>query len=100
MLAMRAYMRDRHVEQRENSAVLKQVGMKRRRDRTDVPLHGDRQLRRSLCDPDTHANTPKTLTTCAAAAVFLSATAVPTVKVMPACSAARRRKSFPSERLL
>ena len=27
MLAMRAYMRDRHVEKRENSAVLKQVGM-------------------------------------------------------------------------
>jgi nitrate reductase beta subunit len=27
MLAMRAYMRDRHVEQRENSLVLKQVGL-------------------------------------------------------------------------
>jgi nitrate reductase beta subunit len=27
MLAMRAYMRDRHVERRENDAVLKQVGM-------------------------------------------------------------------------
>ena len=27
MLAMRAYMRDRHVEKRENSALLKQVGM-------------------------------------------------------------------------
>jgi nitrate reductase beta subunit len=27
MLAMRAYMRDRHVEQRENAAVLKQVGL-------------------------------------------------------------------------
>ena len=27
MLAMRAYMRDRHVEKRENSEVLKQVGM-------------------------------------------------------------------------
>ena len=27
MLAMRAYMRDRHVEKRENSAVLKQVGL-------------------------------------------------------------------------
>jgi len=26
MLAMRAYMRDRHVEKRENSEVLKQVG--------------------------------------------------------------------------
>jgi nitrate reductase beta subunit len=27
MLAMRAYMRDRHVEQRDNAAVLKQVGL-------------------------------------------------------------------------
>ena len=27
MLAMRAYMRDRHVEKRENAAVLKQVGL-------------------------------------------------------------------------
>ena len=27
MLAMRAYMRDRHVEQRENAAVLQQVGL-------------------------------------------------------------------------
>jgi nitrate reductase beta subunit len=27
MLAMRAYMRDRHVEKRDNSAVLKQVGL-------------------------------------------------------------------------
>jgi len=27
MLAMRAYMRDRHVEKRENTAVLKQVGL-------------------------------------------------------------------------
>jgi nitrate reductase beta subunit len=27
MLAMRAYMRERHVEQRENAAVLKQVGL-------------------------------------------------------------------------
>jgi nitrate reductase beta subunit len=27
MLAMRAYMRDRHVEQRENAAVLAQVGL-------------------------------------------------------------------------
>ena len=29
MLAMRAYMRDRHVEKRENTAVLKQVGLSR-----------------------------------------------------------------------
>ena len=29
MLAMRAYMRDRHVEQRENAAVLQQVGLTR-----------------------------------------------------------------------
>ena len=29
MLAMRAYMRDRYVEQRENAAVLKQVGLSR-----------------------------------------------------------------------
>ena len=52
MLAMRAYMRDRHVEKRENAAVLKQVGLSVDAGRGDVPLHGDRQLRGPLRHPD------------------------------------------------
>jgi nitrate reductase beta subunit len=54
MLAMRAYQRDKHVEQRQNLAVLKQAGLSRGRGRGDVPGDGHRQLRRPLRDSVHH----------------------------------------------
>ena len=52
MLAMRAYQREKHVDQRINTAVLEQVGITQAGGRGHVPRDGDRQLRGPLRDSE------------------------------------------------